>query len=150
MSSPSLKPNPIPEGHRTVTPFLRVADAARLIDFMKQAFAATEAFRMDGPDGSVAHAEVKIGDSMVMIGQAPADQAMQSMLHLYVPDTDAIYKSALAAGATSIREPADQFYGDRSAGVRDAQGNEWWMATHIEDVSREEMERRMAAMGQAK
>ena len=150
MSSPSLKPNPIPEGHRTVTPFLRVADAARLIDFMKQAFAATETFRMDGPDGSVAHAEVKIGDSMVMIGQAPADQAMQSMLHLYVPDTDAVYKSALAAGATSIREPADQFYGDRSAGVRDAQGNEWWMATHIEDVSQEEMERRMAAMGQAK
>ena len=150
MSSPSLKPNPIPEGHRTVTPFLRVADAARLIDFMKQAFAATEAFRMDGPDGSVAHAEVKIGDSLVMIGQAPADQAMQSMLHLYVPDTDAVYKSALAAGATSIREPADQFYGDRSAGVRDAQGNEWWMATHIEDVSQEEMERRMAAMGQAK
>ncbi len=146
MSSPTLKPNPIPEGHHTVTPFLRVADAAKLIDFLKQAFAATETFRMDGPDGTVAHAEVKIGDSIVMIGQAPAGQAMQAMLHLYVPDTDAVYRSAMAAGATSIREPADQFYGDRSGGVRDICGNEWWMATHIEDVSQEEMERRMAAM----
>src|SRR5215510_14401894 len=99
MSSPTLKPNPVPAGHRTVTPFLLAADAVKLIDFMKQAFGATETFRMDGPDGSVAHAELKIGDSMVMIGQAPAGKAMQSMLHLYVPDTDAVYKSALAAGA---------------------------------------------------
>ena len=68
------------------------------------------------------------------------------MLHLYVPDTDALYRSALAAGATSIREPADQFYGDRSAGVRDLWGNQWWIATHMEDVSQAEMERRMAAM----
>ena len=139
-------PNPIPEGHRTVTPFLRVADAAKLIDFLQPAFGATVAFRMEGPGGTVAHADVKIGDSMVMIGQAPADQALQSMIHLYVPDTDAMYKSAMAAGATSIREPANQFYGDRSAGVKDFCGNEWWMATHIEDVSPEEMERRMAAM----
>jgi PhnB protein len=140
-------PDPIPKGYGTVTPFLRVADAAKLIDFLKQAFAAQVTFRMDGPDGSVMHAEVKIGDSMVMIGQAPADQAMRAMLHLYVPDTDALYNSAMAAGAASIREPADQFYGDRSGGVRDICGNEWWMATHIEDVSQEEMVRRMAARG---
>lgn len=139
-------PNPIPQGYGTVTPFLRVADAAKLIDFLKQAFAAEVTFRMDGPDGSVMHAEVKIGDSMVMIGQAPAGQEMRAMLNLYVPDTDALYNSAMAAGATSIREPANQFYGDRSGGVRDVCGNEWWMATHIEDVSQEEMERRMAAM----
>ena len=139
-------PNPIPKGYGTVTPFLRVADAAKLIDFLKQAFAAEVTFRMDGPDGSVMHAEVKIGDSMVMIGQAPAGQEMRAMLNLYVPDTDALYNSAMAAGATSIREPANQFYGDRSGGVRDVCGNEWWMATHIEDVSQEEMERRMAAM----
>ena len=139
-------PNPIPQGYGTVTPFLRVADAAKLIDFLKQAFAAEVTFRMDGPDGSVMHAEVKIGDSMVMIGQAPAGQEMRAMLNLYVPDTDALYNSAMAAGATSIREPANQFYGDRSGGVRDICGNEWWMATHIEDVSQEEMERRMAAM----
>lgn len=146
MSSPSPKPNPIPEGHRTVTPFLRVVDAARLIEFLKPAFGAGVAFRMDGPNGTVVHAEVKIGDSMIMIGQSPAEDALRSMIHLYVPDTDAAYQSALAAGATSIREPADQFYGDRSAGVHDFCGNEWWMATHVEDVSKEEMERRMAAM----
>ena len=140
-------PNPIPEGHHTVTPFLRVKDAAAQIRFIKAAFGAVEAFRLDGPGGTVAHAELKIGDSFVMIGQAPPNDAgLKSMIHLYVPDTDAMYNSAMAAGAASIREPADQFYGDRSAGVRDAMGNEWWMATHIEDVSREEMERRMAAL----
>lgn len=137
---------PIPKGFGTVTPFLTVADAAKLIDFLKQAFAAQVTFRMDGPDGSVRHAEVKIGDSMVMIGQAPAGQEMRAMLHLYVPDIDAVYRSAMAAGATSIREPADQFYGDRTGGVRDLCGNQWWIATHMEDVSQEEMERRMAAM----
>ena len=139
-------PNPIPKGFGTVTPFLRVADAAKQVEFLQQAFAAQLTFRMDGPDGSLIHAEVKIGDSMVMIGQAPPDQEMHSMINLYVPDTDALYHKALAAGATSIREPADQFYGDRSGGVRDVCGNEWWMATHIEDVSQEEMKRRMKAM----
>ena len=139
-------PNPIPQGFGTVTPFLRVADAAKQIEFLQKAFAAQLTFRMNGPDGSLIHAEVKIGDSMVMIGQAPPGQEMRSMINLYVPDTDALYHSAIAAGATSIREPADQFYGDRSGGVRDAGGNEWWMATHIEDVSQEEMERRMKAM----
>ncbi len=139
-------PNPIPQGFGTVTPFLCVTDAVKLIDFLKQAFAAEVTFRMDGPDGSVAHAEVKIGDSKVMIGQVPAERAMRAMLHLYVTNTDAVYNSAIAAGATSVREPADQFYGDRSGGVRDMWGNEWWMATHIEDVSQEEMERRIKAM----
>jgi uncharacterized glyoxalase superfamily protein PhnB len=137
---------PIPKGFGTVTPFLTVTDAAKLIDFLQQAFAAQVHFRMDAPDGSVRHAEVKIGDSMVMIGQVAAGQEMHSMLHLYVPETDTLYRAALAAGATSIREPADQFYGDRSAGVRDQWGNQWWIATHMEDVSPQEMERRMAAM----
>jgi PhnB protein len=139
-------PNPIPKGFGTVTPFLKVADAAKQIEFLQKAFAAQITFRMNGPDGSLIHAEAKIGDSMVMIGQAPPGQEMRSMINLYVPDTDASYHSAIAAGATSIREPADQFYGDRSGGVRDICGNEWWMATHIEDVSQEEMERRMKAM----
>jgi PhnB protein len=138
--------NPIPKGFGTVTPFLKVADAAKQIEFLQKAFAAQITFRMNGPNGSLIHAEAKIGDSMVMIGQAPAGQEMRSMINLYVPDTDASYHSAIAAGATSIREPADQFYGDRSGGVRDICGNEWWMATHIEDVSQEEMERRMKAM----
>jgi len=139
-------PNHVPKGFGTVTPFLTVKDAARLIEFMKQAFGAQVAFRMDGPNGTVAHAEVKIGDSMLMIGEAPEGQEVRSMLHLYMPDTDAVYKSALDAGAVSIREPADQFYGDRSGGVRDFCGNQWWIATHIEDVSMEEMQRRMAKM----
>ena len=139
-------PNHVPKGFGTVTPFLTVKDAARLIEFMKQAFGAQVAFRMDGPNGTVAHAEVKIGDSMLMIGEAPEGQEVRSMLHLYMPDTDAVYKSALDAGAVSIREPADQFYGDRSGGVRDFCGNQWWIATHIEDVSMEEMQRCMAKM----
>lgn len=139
-------PNPIPKGFGTVTPFLKVADAAKQIEFLQKAFAAQITFRMNGPNGSLIHAEAKIGDSMLMIGQAPPGQEMRSMINLYVPDTDASYHSALAAGATSIREPADQFYGDRSGGVRDVLGNEWWMATHIEDVTQEEMERRMKAM----
>ncbi len=138
--------NPIPHGYATVTPFLCVADAAKLIDFLKQAFGAELTFRMDRPDGAVAHAEVKIGDSKLMIGQPVPGQETQTMLHLYVPNTDAVYARAMAAGATSIREPADQFYGDRSGGVRDFAGNQWWIATHIEDVAPEEMERRMAAM----
>ena len=140
-------PKPVPAGYATVTPFLCAADAAKLIDFLKQAFAAEVTFRMDRPDGAVAHAEVKIGDSKVMIGQPAPGQETQAMLHLYVPDTDAVYARAIAAGATSIREPADQFYGDRSGGVRDISGNQWWIATHVEDVTPEEMERRMAAMG---
>src|SRR5579872_968534 len=139
-------PNHVPRGFGTVTPFLTVKGAARLIEFMKEAFDAQVIFRMDGPNGTLAHAEVKIGDSMVMIGEAPEGQEMRAMLHLYMPDTDATYKSALAAGAVSIREPADQFYGDRSSGVRDFCGNQWWIATHIEDVSVEEMQRRMAKM----
>jgi PhnB protein len=142
---PTTKPNPIPEGYSTVTPYLCVVEAARLIEFLKQAFAAKVIVRMDGPDGSVMHAEVKIGDSMVMIGQVPAERATRAMLHLYLPDADATYKKALAAGATSVREMADQFYGDRTGGVRDAFGNDWYIATHIEDVSPEEMKRRMAA-----
>lgn len=139
-------PNPIPQGYATVTPFLCVANASQLIDFLKRAFAAQVTFRMDRPDGAVAHAEVKIGDSKVMIGQPEPGQETQAMLHLYVPDTDAVYARAMAAGATSIREPADQFYGDRSGGVRDISGNQWWIATHVEDVAPEEMERRMASM----
>ena len=139
-------PNPIPPGYATVTPYLCVADAAKLIEFLKQAFAAELIFRMDRPDGAVAHAEMTIGDSKIMLGQPAPGQETNAMIHLYMPDTDAVYARAIAAGATSVREPADQFYGDRSAGVRDQFGNQWYIATHIEDVSKEEMDRRMANM----
>jgi PhnB protein len=136
--------NPVPEGYRTVTPYLVVDGATNVLDFVKQAFGAEEKFRMDGPDGKVGHAEVQIGDSIVMVGDAGAENpAMPAMIHLYVDDCDATYERALAAGATSEREPTDQFYGDRSAGVRDSAGNLWWIATHVEDVPEEEMAKRI-------
>jgi PhnB protein len=137
---------PIPEGYHTVTPYLVVSGAAQLIDFMKQVFAAEELSRMARPDGTIMHAEVQIGDSRVMLGQAGGGtEPMPGMLHLYVEDTDVVYQRALQAGATSLREPEDQFYGDRIGGVADSFGNQWWLATHIEDVSPEEMARRAAA-----
>lgn len=136
----------IPEGHHTVTPYLVVDDAARLIDFLKQAFQAVEIHRMQGPDGRVRHAEVKIGDSMVMLGEAQGQwKALPCALYLYLENCDAVYQQALKAGATSLTEPADQFYGDRQGGVIDPFGNQWWIATHIEDVSSEEMARRAAS-----
>lgn len=136
---------PIPEGYHTVTPYLVVQGAAQLIDFLKQAFDAEEILRMTQPDGTIMHAEVKIGNSRVMMAEAQGEfTPMPAMLHLYVEDMDAVYRRALQAGATSLREPEDQFYGDRIGGVRDSFGNQWWIATHIEDVSAEEMARRAA------
>ncbi len=132
---------PVPEGYQTVTPYLTVKGATQLIDFLKRAFGAEETFRMG--DDRVAHAEVRIGDSMLMLGDAP-EEPMPAMIHLYLPDVDAVYQRALKAGATSIREPENMFYGDRSAGVKDAFGNQWWIATHVEDVSPEELARRAA------
>ena len=132
---------PVPDGYHTVTPYLTVKGANSLIDFIKRVFDGEETFRMGGD--TVRHAEMRIGDSMLMLGEAP-DEPLPGMLHLYMPDADAVYKRALAAGATSLRAPTDMFYGDRTAGVKDAFGNQWWIATHIEDVSPEEQERRAA------
>jgi uncharacterized glyoxalase superfamily protein PhnB len=102
---------------------------------------------MHQPDGSIMHAEVRIGDSVVMLADAaPKDSTFPAMIHLYIEDTDAAYRRALDAGAISLREPADQFYGDRSGGVKDRFGNHWWLATHIEDVSPEELQRRAEAL----
>lgn len=141
-------PKPIPEGHHTVMPYLIVPSAPRLIDFLKQVFGAQETHRTTLPDGRVMHAQVRIGDSAVMMGEALGEwPPMPASLYVYVDDTDAAYQRALAAGATSVMAPADQFYGDRNAGVKDADGNLWWIATHLEDVSKEELERRLAAMG---
>jgi uncharacterized glyoxalase superfamily protein PhnB len=139
---------PVPDGYHTVTPYLTVADAAAQVEFVKQAFNATVKELVAAKDGGVSHAEVKIGDSFVMIGQAnePA-QARPASLYLYVEDTDALYHQAVKAGATSLLEPANQFYGDRNAGVSDLNGNQWWIATHVEDMSPEELQRRAAAHG---
>jgi len=137
---------PIPEGSHTITPYLVVEGIPKLIEFLKQAFGAQEIFRMARPDGVVAHAEVKIGDSMVMMGTPMgAGKAQTSSLYLYVEDVDAVYQSAIQAGGTSVREPSDQFYGDRTGGVIDPCGNYWGIATHVEDVPPEEVERRFAA-----
>jgi len=145
---PTVKP--IPEGYHTVTPYLVATGAAKLIDFMKQAFGAQELFRMAAPDGSIGHAEVKIGDSHIMLGEAGGPHpAMRTMIYLYVPNVDETYKRALAAGAISETEPKDQFYGDRNAGVKDPSGNKWYIATHVEDVAPAEMDKRaQAAMKQ--
>ena len=136
---------PIPEGFHTVTPYLLVKEVGPLIDFLVKAFGAKEGRRSALPDGTVTHADVIVGDSHLMMGAARGEwAAMPCMIYLYVPDTDAVYKAAMAAGATSVMAPADQFYGDRNAGVKDPFGNLWWIATHIEDVSPEELDRRSA------
>ncbi|MFQ5627378.1 MAG: VOC family protein [bacterium] len=117
---------PIPDGYHTVTPYLVVEGVAKLIDFLKQAFGAEKTDCMKRPDGTVMHAQLKIGNSVVMMGEAQSEwPPMPASLYLYVEDTDAVYKRALEAGATSAMEPANQFYGDRNAGVKDPSGNFW-------------------------
>ena len=134
---------PIPEGYHTLTPYIVVDDVDRLVDFLKTAFDATEKERMPGKDGRTGHAELLIGDSHVMLGRAqPEWPAQPCMIYVYVPDTDATYAQALAAGGTSVQEPADMFYGDRNAGVKDPTGNSWWIATHREDLTPEELAKR--------
>lgn len=137
---------PIPDGFHTVTPYLTVEGADKLLDFLKQAFDAKEVHRLTRPDGMIGHAEVRIGDSVVMMAESRDEwQPMPGTMYLYVSDTDATYRRALQAGATSLMEPADQFYGDRSAGVKDPVGNYWWIATHLEDVPPEELAKREEA-----
>lgn len=135
---------PVPEGHHTVTPYLLVNNAKKLIEFIKKTFDGTVDYMMKSEDGTIRHSTVKIGDSMVMIsGGTEQLHPMPCMLHLYVEDVDSVYKKAIQAGGESLREPEDQFYGDRSAGVQDQWNNQWWIATHIEDVSDEEMKNRL-------
>jgi PhnB protein len=137
---------PIPEGYHSVTPYLAVEGADKLLEFVKRAFDAADRECMRRPDGTIHHAEVKIGDSIVMLAEASGQwKPRPSTLYLYVNDTDETYRRAIEAGATSLMEPANQFYGDRNAGVQDPSGNFWWIATHLEDVSPEEMQRRAAA-----
>jgi len=131
----TIKVKYIPEGHHTVSPYLVVPGVAQLIEFTKQVFGATEVYASKRPDGTVQHAEVRIGDSIVMMGEGgPGGKHFPGMLHLYVEDADAVYQRAIQAGAKSVREPADQPYGDRSGGVEDAFGNQWWISTHVKDV----------------
>jgi len=138
---------PIPDGSHTVTPYLVVEGIPKLIEFLKQAFGAQETFRLTRPDGGVMHAELKIGDSILMMGAPMGEgKAKPCSLYLHVEDVDAVYQRAIQAGGTSVGEPKDQFYGDRTGGVLDPCGNYWGIATHVEDVSHEEMAQRFAAM----
>jgi uncharacterized glyoxalase superfamily protein PhnB len=135
----------IPDGYHSVTPSLAVNGAAKLIDFVREAFGAEEAFRMATPTGEIMHAEVRIGDSVVMLNDAMRQSPTTSSLFLYVADVDRVYQRALKAGATSLAEPANMFWGDRMAQVRDQFGNQWSIATHVEDVPPEEMAKRAEA-----
>ena len=145
-----MSPNPhfIPKGFHTVTPYLTVQDGDRMLDFMKQAFNAEEIICMRDPDGVVRHGCVRIGDSMVEFsGSSPEWPAMSAGLHIYVEDPDAVYDRALQAGATSLYAPTDHFYGERSGGVRDPLGNNWYIAKFIEEVSMGEIMRRQEEEG---
>jgi len=148
------KVNPIPDGYHSVTPYLIVNDGARAIEFYKQAFGATELFRMEGPDGRIGHAEIRIGDSHVMLADEHPQMNARSpqsfggspvSLMLYVDDVDTTVGRAVEAGAKLTRPVADQFYGDRTGGVEDPFGHAWYVATHVEDVPPEELKKRAAA-----
>lgn len=139
-----------PEGYHTITPTIIVKGAARLHEFLKQVLDAKVLFSFPGPNNTIAHSEVQVGDSRLMIADAgPTFSAQASSFYLYIPDCDAAYNKALAAGAKSERVPTNQFYGDRNASVIDEFGNRWALGTHVEDVSEEEVQRRMKAMSSA-
>jgi PhnB protein len=144
-----------PDGYHTATPYLIIREAARALDFYKAAFGAMELFRMPTPGGKIGHAEILIGDSHIMLADECPESGARSpqalggtsvSLMLYVENSDAMTEQAVAAGATVVRPIQDQFYGDRSATLTDPFGHQWTIATHIEDVSPEEIDRRLAAM----
>ncbi len=140
---------PIPDGYTAITPYLIVENAAGYLDFLGNAFGAAERTRVPMGEGLIGHAEVEIGGAAVMLSDAlpPAFPVTSSQIHLYVEDVDAVYAQAVSAGATAVAEPADQFYGDRIARVADPSGNQWSIASHVEDVDMDELMRRLAAMG---
>lgn len=139
----------IPDGYHAVTPYLIVPDGEKMLRFMEDVFGAKVVERFNRPDGTLKHGEVQIGDSKIMVAQADAQFAPRTaMLNVYLPDVDAAYKRALDAGAKSLSPVSVQFYGDRSGGFEDSAGNWWWVATHVEDVSPEEIRRRADAQGE--
>lgn len=155
--SPRSRSKPIPDTYRRVTPGLIVRGGSRALEFYSQVFGATERMRFAGPDGSIIHAEIQIGDSIVMVDdesprqqtKAPPDQGIDGspfFLYIYVDDVDQAVARAVELGATLRRAPEDQFYGDRNAHIIDPFGHSWTIATHIEDVEPQEMKRRMGEL----
>jgi PhnB protein len=154
----SGKTNYIPEGYHSVTPYLCVSDAARAIEFYKAAFGATEIMRMEAPGGKIGHAELKVGDSIILLADEFPEMNFRSPqtiggvsthVYIYDADVDSCVERAIAAGAKLERPVKDQFYGDRTGGIEDPFGHHWYIATHLEDLSPEEIKRRMdAEMGQ--
>lgn len=146
------KVSPVPKGYHTVIPYLVISGADRAIEFYKKAFGATEVVRMPGPDGKIAHAELQIGDSRIMLGEESPQMGYRSAttigaspisLYVYLPDCDSVVKQAVAQGAELKKPVEDQFYGDRNGTIHDPFGHIWTIATHVEDVSEAEMEQRM-------
>jgi len=149
------KVKPIPEGFHTATPYLTIKGAASAIEFYKRAFGAHERFQMPGPDGKIMHAEIAIGNSIIMLADESAAAGTQappslngtaSGIFLYVEDVDASFKQAIKAGAKETKPVQDQFWGDRFGQLTDPFGHKWMLATHIEDVTPDEMEKRMGAL----
>jgi len=150
-----MSTKPIPDGYHTVTPYLIINGAADAIDFYKRAFGATEIMRMPDPKGRIGHAEIRVGDSVIMMADQHQEMGYRDpralggtavSIVLYVDNVDTVFERAIKAGAKSQRPVADQFYGDRMGTLEDPFGHVWTIGTHIEDVSPEEMKRRMAAM----
>jgi PhnB protein len=152
------KPKPVPDGYPRVIPYLVVDDGVRALDFYRQVFGATERLRMTAPGGKVGHAELLIGDSLVMVADEQPQMDIRGprafggtpvTVMVYVEDVDATVRAAVTAGARVVQPVADQFYGDRSGTVEDPFGHRWHVATHVEDVPPDEMARRAAAAGLA-
>lgn len=146
---------PIPDGYHSISPYLVCKGAAKAIEYYKNAFGATETVRMPGPEGRIMHAEVKIGDSIVMLSDenpdrgavAPSGRGRSQSLMLYIDNVDAVFKRAVDLGAKSIQDPTDMFWGDRMGNLEDPFGHQWALATHKEDVTPDEMQKRMQAIG---
>jgi len=144
----------IPEGYNNVTPYLVIKGAAKAIEYYKEVFGAEEKFRMNGPDGRIGHAELRIGDSQIMLADENPDMGQGHSsattmggspvsIHLYIPDVDHVVERAVTAGAKILKPVQDQFYGDRTGFLQDPFGHYWSVATHVEDVSPQEMEERL-------
>jgi PhnB protein len=147
----NMNPNPIPDGYHSITPYLKLPNAGRLVEFLKKAFDGVEIARLTKPDGSVLHAEMLIGDLRVMVHELPLPgKPKPSTLYLYVADIDATYKQAIEAGAVSVFEPANMYYGARTACITDVSGNEWWIATRIETLTLDQVQERANAFIKAR